>query len=83
MVDSAAGILDRETLVGLDLYWRVRLFEYDGCDVKYIGCNQRQGAETSAGTWAVWLYSYTGCDVSMIEGPITGAWDDRDTMDWR
>lgn len=82
MVNGAAGILDRETQVGLDLYWRIRRFAYSGDDIEYIGCNQKLNAETSANTWAVWKYTYSGGDVSVIEGPITGAWDSRATLDW-
>ena len=82
VIEGAGGILDRTAQIGLDLYWRVRRFEYSGGDVKYIGCNEDLKAPTSESTWVVWKYSYTSGDVSLIEGPITGAWDNRATMGW-
>ena len=79
---AQSGILSRDAKIGLDLFWRVRRFEYSGGDVKYIGCNEILDAETSAETWVIWKYTYISGDVSLIEGPITGAWDSRITLDW-
>jgi hypothetical protein len=82
MLESAAGILDREAQIGLNLYWRAKRYDYSGCNVTYIGMNRRLGAETTEGTWAVWKLTYSGNKVVFIEGPITGAWDSRATLDW-
>ena len=83
MQDQVGGILSRDAQIGLDAYWRVKRFVYDGSGkLAYMGCNHKLQAETSADTWAIWKYTYLGTNISLMEGPITGAWDDRTTLDW-
>jgi hypothetical protein len=82
MEDAAGGILQRDALIGVGAYWRQKKFDYTGSDLIYLGCNATSGEGTDVGTWVVWKFSYTGTDVTTIEGPLTGAWDDRATLDW-
>jgi hypothetical protein len=81
--DHVGGILSREAQIGLDAYWRVKRFAYNLSEfIEYMGCNNRLDAEITADTWAIWKYTYSGNNVSIIEGPITGVWDNRATLDW-
>ena len=82
-MEDRAGILQRDALIGLNAYWRRKLFAYDASsNLEYIGCNAERDAATSDDTWAVWKFTYTGSDLTQIEGPITGIYDNRATLDW-
>jgi len=81
--DEIGGILSRDSLIALNSYWRIRVFEYDSTDnLIYMGCNQKIYSATSDNTWAIWKFSYTGTNMTGIQGPITGIWDNRVTLDW-
>ena len=61
-----------------------RRFEYDDKDnVIYRGYHLELGADTSDGQWSITLYEWDGKD-NMIRqrGPVLGAWDDREILDW-
>jgi len=82
-MEDAAGILQRDALIGLNSYWRVTKLAYDaGDNLEYIGRNAQMDAATSDATWAIWKLIYTGSALTDIEGPITGVYDDRATLDW-
>jgi len=82
-MEDAAGILQRDALIALDAYWRIKRFAYDGSgNLEYMGCNALLTANTSDATWAIWKYTYSGTNVTIIEGPITGIWDNRATLAW-
>ena len=83
-MEDAAGILQRDALIGLKSYWRQKKFAYDVSDnLEYIGCHAVGDALTSDSNWAVWKFTYDGSDnLTDIEGPITGIYDDRATLDW-
>ena len=82
-MEDAGGILQRDALIGLNSYWRIKLFAYDASDnIEYMGCNSKQNAATSENTWVVWKFIYTGSALTSIEGPITGVYDDRASLAW-
>ena len=77
------GILSRDALIGLNAYWRLRLFFYSGNNVEYICCHADYEAQTSDNNWAIWKITYDGNDISSVEGPLTGICDNREDLDWR
>ena len=82
-MEDAAGILSRDALIGLNLYWRQKKLFYDALDnLEYIGFHSQPDALTSDTGWAVFKLAYTGTNLTDIEGPITGVLDDRATLDW-
>ena len=82
-MEDAAGILQRDALIGLNSYWRQKKFAYDGDgNLIYIGCHSIGDTLTSDDNWAVWKFSYTDGNLTDIEGPITGIYDDRATLNW-
>jgi hypothetical protein len=83
MAEDAGGILQRDALIGLNSYWRQKRFAYDVSDnLEYLGFHWKENVETSEETWAVWKMTYTGDNITLIEGPLTGSWDNRATLDW-
>lgn len=81
--DEASGILQRDALIGLSAYWRQKRFAYDASDnLIYMGFHSTKDGLTSNGNWSVWKFTYTGDNLTLIEGPITGIWDNRATLDW-
>ena len=82
-MEDAGGILQRDALIGLNSYWRQKQLAYDASDnLEYIGFHSQGDVLTSDGNWVVWKLVYTGDNLTSIEGPITGVWDDRATLDW-
>jgi hypothetical protein len=84
MIDGAGGILQRDALIGLKAYWRQKRFDWNAGtgNLDYIGFHAESDALTSGDNWTVWKLTYTGSDLTLIEGPITGIWDNRATLDW-
>ena len=81
--DAAGGVLQRDALIGLHSYWRQKKYAYDaGSNLEYWGFNSKKDALSSEGTWVIWKATYTGSDLTSIDGPITGIWDNRATLDW-
>ena len=76
------GYFEKHALVQSDGLWAVRRFEYTAGEPIYIGRNKTHKAATDSLQWHVWKISYTGTDATLIEGPLTGTWDGRDSMDW-
>ena len=79
---EAGGILQRDALIGLNCYWRNRQFEYSSGDLIYMGVNEKESATTSENTWAVFKYTLGADGITKIQGPKTGAWDDRASLSW-
>lgn len=83
MDEAAGGVLQRSDLIGMNAYWRQKKFAYDASgNLEYIGFHYDGDATTANEEWAVWKFSYTGDDLTSIEGPLTGAWDNRATLAW-
>ena len=66
-----------------DSNWKTQRFEYVDGDMIYKGGHELIGAATSDDSWRIWKYTW---DVSsnpiLIEGPLVGAWDDRESLGW-
>lgn len=83
ITDDAGGILQRDALIGLKSYWRLKRFAYDASDnLEYIGFHFKINAPSSDANWAIWKLTYSSNNIALIEGPITGIWDNRTTLDW-
>lgn len=81
--DERAGILDRQAIIGLKSYWRVKLYDWTSGDLDYIGCHDQPLALITDENWAVWKLTWSGGNVTQIEGPLTGTYNGRATLDWR
>lgn len=79
---GTAGILKRSDIIGLSSYWKQKRFAYTGSDLTYFGFHYLADASTSDSDWSVWKLTYTGDDLTLIEGPLSGSWDDRTSLDW-
>ena len=83
MTDPVGGILQRSDIIALCSYWKLKEFAYDGSgNLIYMGFHYNPKAPTSDDKWEVWKFTYTGTNITTIEGPITGIWDNRATLDW-
>jgi len=82
MTEGAGGILQRADLINLRCYWRQKLIEYTSGLPDYIGCHYSEKAPTSDADWSVWKFTWVGSDCTKIEGPLSGAWDNRATLSW-
>ena len=66
-----------------DIKWKDKRLAYSGDDLVYMGNSLIHKASTSTGNlWFIWKYSYTVGVLTRIEGPLTGNWDDRATLNW-
>ena len=81
-MESAGGVLQRDALVGLHAYWKCKRFAYSGSDLIYMGFHAKAGIGTDDDMWAISKLTYSGNDLIRVEGPLTGAWDDRASLDW-
>ena len=77
-----AGIRDRMTIAVLGGYWRDQRFEYSSSNIVYKGVHELHNAATTDTGWQVWKYTWTGDDLTRVEGPLSGAWDSRASLDW-
>ena len=78
-----AGIRDRLTIAVLSGYWRDQRLEYTGSNLTYKGVNETHNIGTDDSSWQVWKFSYDGSDnLVRIEGPLSGSWDNRASLDW-
>ena len=80
--EPVGGTSDRESLVGLDSYWKDQQIEYSSGLPVYVGRHYRSGRPDGDENWAVWKFTYSGVDVTRLEGPIVGTWTDRATLGW-
>jgi hypothetical protein len=83
-MEDAGGILQRDALIALDSYWRVRNFDYaGGANVIYQGAHAQHNADEGDVIWAVWKYTYdASSNITKIEGPLTGSWTGRAALSW-
>lgn len=63
-------------------YWKDQRMEYSGGNLLYRGLNTTHKTATSATSWYIWKYTFSGEDLVRIEGPLTGAWDNRASLAW-
>ena len=80
--EEVGGVLDRDAQIGLGAFWRCKRLAWSGSDLVYVGFNERLDAGTNIDTWAVIKLTWAGSTLTMVEGPITGVWDDRATLAW-
>ena len=58
-------------------------FAYDvDNNLEYVGINTVNGIDETLLTWQILKLVYSGGNLSYVEGPITGAWDNRTLLDW-
>ena len=62
--------------------WLDMRMEYSSSELRYMGLNSTHKADTSSETWYICKYTYSGDGIARIEGPLTGAWDDRASLAW-
>ena len=56
--------------------------EYDGSgNLIYLGKNLTHDAATSNALWEIWKFTYSSGNLVRWER-LTGAWDNRATLDW-
>jgi hypothetical protein len=79
---TAGGALQRSAIIGLNAYWRQKRFEYSSSILIYFGFHAESDVGTDDPNWSVWKLNYTGNDLTLIEGPLTGAWDNRASLAW-
>ena len=68
------------------LIWQDRKFEYDANDNPiYIGQSVLHDPSTVIGNnWWILKITYdVSNNITDVEGPITGNWDSRATLDWK
>lgn len=65
------------------IHWMDTKLDYTSGDLDYKGSSLSHKASTSASElWWIWKYTWDGTDLVRIEGPLTGNWDDRASLDW-
>ena len=77
-----SGIQDRLTIAVLGGIWKDVRFDYGTGDLDYRGCNITHKAATDEETWSIWKYTYSSGNLTRIEGPLSGSWDNRASLDW-
>ena len=78
-----SGIQDRLTIAVLGGIWKDVRFDYGTGDLDYRGCNITHKAATDEETWEIWKFTYdVSNNVTRIEGPLSGSWDNRASLDW-
>jgi hypothetical protein len=82
--DGTVKTLDEilPSYVSANDYWHDQRLEYSSGDLIYLGKNTTHKALTSATTWEIWKYTWSSGDCTRIEGPLTGAWDNRASLSW-
>ncbi len=79
---SVGGVRSREQIIGLGAYWvDVRMAYLDGSLI-YKGCHFRHNAEVTDDDWEIWKYTWSDGDLVRVEGPLPGAWSNRDGLEW-
>ena len=82
LADNAGGILSRDAQIGLNTYWRDKRYDFTGDDLIYMGFHGVHNAGTDDSNWTIWKFTYSTGDIVRIEGPLTGVYDDRVSLDW-
>ena len=82
-LEPAGGVLDREAQIGLGMFMKKTRVEWDASDLPiYVGSVERHGAGDEESSWAIKKITWSSGLPILIEGPLTGAWDDRATLNW-
>ena len=79
---KVGGVGDRTSIIGLNAYWRDQQFEYTDSLLTYRGVHYDHNKGDADENWEIWKYTYSSALLVRIEGPLSGAWDDRATLDW-
>jgi hypothetical protein len=68
-----------------DDYFTVKIFDYDESgNIIYMSCNRSQNAETTATDWKIYKFTYNEQNkIAMREGPLSGSYEDRESLAWR
>ncbi|MFX0194527.1 MAG: hypothetical protein ACFFCW_00270 [Candidatus Hodarchaeota archaeon] len=83
MEDPHGGTLQRDSLIGLNAYWKQKRFYYDGSNnIEYLCFHYIGDAPTTDSNWSIWKITYTGSNITLIEGPLLGICDNRATLGW-
>ena len=83
LIESAGGVLDRQQRILLKAFWGDIRYEYDSMDrLIYEGGNIAHKALTSDTGWAIWKHTWDGINKVRTEGPLEGAWDSKEILDW-
>ena len=67
-----------------DMHWKSTLIDYDdyGNEV-FLGKHTKINASHGDTEWYIWRKVFNiGGDVYFIEGPLQGAWNDRENLAW-
>lgn len=81
---DAGGVLDRDAQIGLNSWWKIQQYEYDvDNNPIYIGKNAKHDSGDDESSWGIWKLTWTTGNLTLMEGPLTGSWDDRATLSWR
>lgn len=79
---KVGGVKDRRTIVAMGAYWKDQRWDYTNNLPVYRGVHYLHNAPTDNTNWEIWKYSYSGTDLTNIQGPLSGAWDDRASLGW-
>ena len=79
---NVGGVKSRDHIINLGAYWKdVRYDCVNGC-VIYKGCHYLSDADESDKNWTIWNYSYEDGNLVREQGPLTGSWNARSSLDW-
>jgi len=83
-MSEIGGIKDRLTLVTAGAYFDDSRKAYDSNDnLIFEGITLIHDSSTSDDDWYIWKYTYDAANNRVREeGPLKGAWDSRQTLEW-
>ena len=82
MTDRVGGLNSRSDIINVDAYWKDIRMEYSDGNLVYKGVHTDHNSATSDTGWEIWKYTWSGDGPTRIEGPLSGAWDNRATLSW-
>ena len=62
--------------------WKATRLDYTSGDLDYKGLHENNKANTDDGNWRIWKYTWSGDNPVLIEGPLSGSWDNRASLEW-
>lgn len=66
-----------------DMKWGVTLEERDDSDnLLYRGRNVEHDAATTDTDWYIWRFTLDSQNVTREQGPLEGAWGNRENLEW-
>ena len=61
--------------------WRSQEYEYDDDgNMTYRGASTVWNADVSKIEWYIWKFSYTDSNMISVQGPIYGAWNNKEGL---